>query len=786
MRQLPRTRRLLAVALLTTLACCASARAAFTPFALVSADPAGGLEADYAYDPAISGGGRYVAFTGSVTSQPGVYRKDLVTGALAPVALGTHAGAPSVSEDGRYVSFTTDENPATGAASGGPGVCSSVYVRDMQQPLGQPGAFTLVSARDGSVEGLAYSPPAGARTCGSAAAARVALSADGSTVAFTVLSPSDLTGACEMQEETLKCPTPEDQVAVRDWKAQRTTLVSATRASLGGTPAPIPRGAALAGPTSSGQISLPNGGSTELAVGASTAAISADGSTVAWMGIDVAEQAPVAQPPTLVLNYPDSYAEPLWRRIADGSGALTRRMLAGDDPSAPQCPPACPGGLDLEWDTQGISGSEYTGTAPQYGSYTSQAGQSNGFGAGAGLGDPLAAVTPQLSADGMTVALLSTQPDYGADPNFGLFNATVPPPANAFVVHMAPGLTRAQAIRRLTDWASLDFGNAELDSPIKNIALSPDGTRVAFTTERIAFPLAPPALITPTVSQAGVTQLYEANLPGGTLAMVSFGYDGQPANDGVIATAFSADGKTLALSSAATNLVYGVVNEGSDVYVTEEIHSPPAPGQQSVGPLPPDPVAEIPWNISATASPSPDGSLDLYVSVPGAGRLSASAVSAISRLAAAGHRPHRTTKRGHARPARAAQRRGSHTPRRSTAPARRGHRPTAPRGTTIARAAANAAGPDVIELHLVPAARYDALLQSSSFGLYTTIAIVFTAPGHPPVRITLRASFPHRPAIYEVPKSGYPLPHYRLPRHAAPKHKPRHGKRRQTRRGGHR
>lgn len=760
----------------------APAHATFTPFGLVSASPTQGLEADYAYDPAISADGRYVAFTGSVASNPGVYRKDIATGALELVAAGTDSGAPSISADGRYVSFTTDENPVTGNPNGAD-ACSSVYVRDMEREPEQPavpteawkpeadGAFTLASTLSGSPadtpESLTYSPIPGGHGCGSASAARVALSADGRKLAFTVLSPSDLTGKCDFNSETaeLDCPTPPFQVAVRDLDAHTTTLVSSTLASQGaGTPQPVPRGAALAGPTTTGVASLPGGGQAQFALGASTAAISADGAAVAWMGIDVAEQAAIAKPPPLFLNYPDSYAEPLWRRIADGPAAPTRRVLAGEDPSAPECPPACPGGLDLEWDTQGISGNEYTGTAPVYGSFTSQAGSANGFGAGAGLRSPLGAVTPQLSADGMEVAVLSTQPNFGEDPNFGELTAAVPPPANAFVVKMAPGLTRAQAIVRLTDWASLDFTNRELASPITGIALSGDGTRVLFTTERIAFPLAPPALITPTLSQAGVTQVYEANLLGGTLAMVSFGYDGQPSNGEAFGAALDGDGRTLALASGATNLVYGVVNLGSDLYVTEEVHSPDAPGQQSLTPLPAGPGAAIPWSLSATVTPSPDGTLVLYASVPGAGRLGASAVSMVAGAGVAHSHSRKTPKRRGTRRAMAARRKDStrtRTRRQGTSA-----------GSLIASAATGAVGAAVLELHLVPASRYYALLQRSKHGLYTTITVTFTAPGHPPLRKILRVSFPHRPAIYDLPKPKYPLAH----KHAKPRN--RHGGRR--------
>jgi hypothetical protein len=789
-------------ALAATLLCCGSAQATFTPFGLISADPEKGLQADFAYDPAISADGRYVAFTGSIASRQGIYRKELATGRLELVAAGDGAGAPSISANGQYVSFTTDQNPVTGAATG---ACSSVYVRNMEvspeQPPSQteawrpegpqpaaPGelehvAFTLVSAGDGSPESLTYAPEAG-RPCGSTAAARVALSADGEQVAFTVLSPSSLTGACALDEETATevCPTPPYQVAVRDLRSEATTLVSSTLASQrSDQPQPVPDGAALAGPTTSGVVSLRGGGHARLAVGGSTAAISADGSAVAWMGIEIAAQAPVDQPLPRVQSgtekgvptyYPNSYAEPLWRQISAGPGAPTRRVLAGDDPSAPGCPPACPGGVDLAWDTQSISGNEYVGAAPQYGSYTSQAQSSTGFASGAGLRDSLAAVTPQLSQDGMAVALLSTQPNYGEDPDFGLLDATKAPPANAFVVNMAPGLTRAQAITRLTDWASLNFSDGELAAPVTSIALSGDGTRVVFSTERIAFPLAPPALITPILSQAAVAQLYEANLLGGTLALVSVGYNGQPANEEVFAAALSDDGHTIALASGATNLAYGVVNQGSDVFATEEIHSPAAPGQQSIEPTPPWPAAQVPWNLSATVMPSPDGTLDMYVSVPGAGQLGASAVGTVGTVDGPVTSPAiraREPSKRRARRATAARNKRSAPRKRNSKHTRRSGQEPKPAGALIAHTSASTMGAETIELHLVPAARYDSLLRASRYGLYATITLTFTAPGHGVVHETLRASFPRRPPFYDLPVPGYPLPKVKQPRRVTPR-----------------
>jgi WD40-like Beta Propeller Repeat len=778
-----------------TLLWCAPVRAAFAPFTLASGDPANGLQADYAYDPTVSANGQYVAFTGSVASKSGVYRKDLATGELELVAEGPGAGAPSISAEGRYVSFTTDEEPAASeeptSLKQSTGGCTSVYVRDMdisaRTPISTktPGAYTLASATNGSSESLAYEPPeTPGQPCGAAAASRVALSGNGRMVAFTILSASDLTGEaeghCATTVSPTHCPTPPDEVAVRNLETRSTTLVSVTAASLGGTQQPVPGGAALAGTTYSGNFDLPDGGELTLPISASTAAISADGNAVAWMGIHIPEQAQAASLPD-TNGYRLGYAEPLWRQISGGPSSPTRRVLAGDDPSAFDCPPTCPGGLDLDWDTQELN--EYSGAAPEYGSYIALAVGASSFTTGGGFGDQLAAVTPQLSEDGNEVALLSTQPTYGEDPNFGLLSHLEPPPANAFVVNMAPGLTRAQAITRLTEWGSLNFLDQALAGAVTSITISPDGTRVAFTTERIAFPLAPPALITPPVSQANDVQLYEANLRSGTLALVTQGYDGQPANDEIFGSALSGDGEVLALASGATNLTYGTVSEGSDVFTTREEDSPSVAGQQSVTPLPSGPTITPQWAISATAQPAPGGgALLIDISVPGAGRLHLSARAAVPVASP------RATRRGVR-----SRKHATHADRPRTrvkdsatmvsalptavmpavvATALLAHTHAVATVATRVVATANSvtADPEVVQLRLTPASRYRSLLNHKG-GLFATLVVTFSAPGHHTISQTLQASFTHPYPLYRVPK-------YKIP-------KPKHRRRRKVKRGAH-
>ena len=70
-----------------------------------------------------------------------------------------------------------------------------VYVRDMAIPIGGPGAFDLVSARDGGDAPASYGSPAfpfPGSNPGADVSRGVAISADGRKVAFRTDVPSDL------------------------------------------------------------------------------------------------------------------------------------------------------------------------------------------------------------------------------------------------------------------------------------------------------------------------------------------------------------------------------------------------------------------------------------------------------------------------------------------------------------------------------------------------------------------------------------------------------------------
>jgi hypothetical protein len=704
------------------------ARAEYTAPALVSF--VGSELAQDAYDPAISADGGYVAFTGTFDGVTGVYRKDLENGELTLVA-GTDsatpalsapdAGSPSISEEGRYVSFTTtahldgaDDQP------GEQGGCSSVYRRDMDLAPGEPDAYILVSALNGSTRGITYAGGAtsGCPGGGSAAADRVAMSANGSEVAFTVLGSSNLTtgpgGAIT---------TPPDQVAVRYLDTDTTTLVSQTASSLGSTPEAVPGGAAL-GPL---RDELRNSDGREIS--GSSAAISAQGNAVAWMGMAIPLQALASS-----ADGGSAYAEPLWRSIgAEGPDGPTRRVTGGDDP---EC--GCAGPLDTSFVSADEGGSGGPGE-PLGGTYAAP----GGFG-----GDPLAgsvsldAVTPQLSANGQVVAILSNKP-LDDQLSRALEEEGAPSTANAYVVNMASGLSRSAALTPLTEWASDNFHDSAATDGIEGIAISPDGNEVAFTTGRIEFPLSPPALVTPSLSQAADTQLYVADLRSGTLQMISYGYDGEPANGTVATPSFVGDGETLAFASSATNLVYGAFNQGGgdgagpgNVFVTSQVSSPTVAGISYIG-APPPPAATVQlWELLLATSAGPNGSVLVDVTVPGAGSVNAVAtadvpmtVSTTGKKSTKGKTTKGKSKKG--RDARSAS-------KRSTA------KSTKVVTKTVASTSATASRAGLVQLRLTPPSTEDSLEESHD-GLYATVTVTFTASGRARLTSSVQVTF-KRPA----------------------------------------
>ncbi len=702
----------------------------FEPISLasVSAIPgfAGNQQADFAHDAAISANGRYVAFDGSFGGLKGVWRRDLLTGAVVPVATqndfepaisAPDAELPSISADGQYVSFTTKArlDPVDDVNPG-----SDVYVRDMElpaapcEPAAAPCAYTLVSAVDGSSAGLTYEPT-GERggeelNYGSVAAGRSAISADGRKVAFVTTVISNLAGP----------GTPALQVAVRDLDTEQTQLVSvrvdpSTGQPLDGEPVSGTQGTEVFGAVfagGSGKAPIFNEPQPyEQAQPMIGASISGDGTTVAWMGDDISEQARTLPGEKLLAPY----SEPLWRRIGDGPGAPIRRVTGGGDPENPACAASGESALPS---TPLLSD-------PCQGPFSaSQEGRTAGIFSG-NIGDDV----PRLSADGYSVVFLSNSPLAAIGQVFG----GEEPKSDLYLVNMHQPLTRMQALRPLTQLASADQQDLSENGPIEDLGISPDGQHIAFTTKRTQFPLGSPAYVSAPASIAGMLELFEVDLENDTLTRVTQGFEGGASEhphearaagedpytkfaDGALSPSFSSDGRLTAFSSTAANLVFGDGNtppigsllfDGSDAFVVARKLFFPMPTPQSITPAPPGPALSPAWRLGVTARSHPDGTVLLYVSVPGAGTVKAGARSAV-RV--------RTKRRGHA----------------STS--------VITQAVASTKKTAGQSAGALLTLTLKLAPRYAALAGKRP-GLAGTVAVSFAASHHPTLEQTVRVSF---------------------------------------------
>ena len=319
---------------------------------------------------AVSGDGRYVVFQTRARNlyadddpDPpgrarvgGIFRMEPATGAIQLVADGSEtpeddtetvlvrgAQNPSVSADGRFVAFSTGQQLAPADTN----LNVDVYVRDMSIPANQPGAFDLVSARDGGDTPATYADGgSGAPIQPGAELSRgAAISADGRSVVFRTLAASDLPAAAGVD-------TPAFQVFHRDLASDRTTLV--TRVSATGAPA----GGAFG-----------------------EAGLSGDGTTVVWTGQNARLQTrflPGEPGDNSLFHY-------LWRRVADAPGTETRRITGVADPDDPACPPG------------GAVSADPTARGPCFGPLTNPEH----------IGADISSQLPAVSANGRRIAFLT-------------------------------------------------------------------------------------------------------------------------------------------------------------------------------------------------------------------------------------------------------------------------------------------------------------------------------------------------------------------------------------------
>jgi hypothetical protein len=751
---------LAATVLAIVLSAAGAARAdVFSSIGLVSYGEVGGdgfeQQAEYAHDAAISATGRYVVFDGAIGGVTGVWRRDLVTKAVEQVA-GGDAAMPSISKEGRYVSFTTNEGTSlpeiTDALPDAQphAEAVNVYRRDMdnepaataaEEAEREPAerAFQAASVPSGSEGPLRYANLG--NSGGSYAVGRSAMSASGNEVAFVTASISNLVSYPALEEEesgrgeTPVPHTPAGQVAVHWFDSDTTELVSRCRFECGqgaaaGAAEPVvvgevPSESKVVGAVSLAAAKFPNHARAGAWPGAS---ISADGSTVAWMGEDIAPQAPTLADEDLE----PAYEEPLWRRLPAVDNE-TRRVTGGSDPEAPGC--AASGEPALAVDSENASD-------PCQGPFVrEEASGSSGGGLIKGEADD---VTPRLSANGEEVAFgaNSRLVAEGSDFNRGEQGN----PTDLFVVSMRSGLTRTQALTPVTQVGS-PASKAESEE-VADFEISPDGQQVAFSTARTRFALGQPTLVSLVSGEIGIGELYDADLADGTLTRVTHGFAGEgeqsqqrhptgyqqggdpyspynPDELGALTPDFSENGDRLVFTSTAGNLIYGDGNspetpvdccqpgDGSDVFAVSRIQFSAESTSQSISPSPLPAIAPL-WQLGVSAHSLANGRVLLYVQAPGSGEVKANATGwvlvqpANAARSARKKRPHRAS-----------------TARRTVA------------ARTVATRSAQAKGAGLTTLGLALASPYAALADARG-GFSATVTVIFQARG----RATLRASIP--------------------------------------------
>ena len=599
------------VLVLCLLVLASSAQAIYGPAAgglgadIVSVDRASDEQADAATSDAdISANGRYVVFQTRATNffeddgeseserkaaeppgtlrEGGIFRYDRDTGQLQIVASGNlvvgegpEAGKvlvrgavnPSVSAEGRYVAFATAQKLVPQDTNEN----VDVYERDMSRPPGEADAFALVSAQNGSDEPPVYDDSSITPIPGGDPGAQLwpntAISADGRYVLFRSAEvPSSL-------PEGASPSTLPGQLFVRDLTAKTTTLV--TRKKKGEPEEGGPAGGAE-GP----------------------ATLSADGSTVAWVGRDAPEQTTFLAGEDLDETLPYY----LWRRWQE-PGVSTRRITGVADPEDPGCPP----GSSIK--------NEATAIGPCYGPLTLPESTSPG----------ISSQDPALSADGYTVAFLAG----GAiRPNF-----LKPDSLDVYVTSMRPGVTRKAGTRALT--LAVNGARGDGNASITSLAMSSDGSHIAFVSQRNAFVLSEPAPTGSFSTTGQQSELFVINLSANTLERAVVGLEGTEPNGSTANNpTLSENGSALAFVSSVSNFIFGDANNSEDAFAAIfQVPGGTAPAPASVN------AGSAGFSLTAVSSPelgvtvkrAKDGGVTLLVETPGPGKLMAKARGSIPK-----------------------------------------------------------------------------------------------------------------------------------------------------------
>ncbi len=324
---------------------------------------------------------------------------------------------------------------------------------------------------------------------------------------------------------------------------------------------------------------------------AGPASISGDGTTVSWVATNAPVQTRFLPGESLSASQP-YYMWQHWRE-----GGLTRRITGLSDPDDP----ACHEGEGVTQDPIS-SGACYGPLSEQESSLAS-----------------IAETAPGLSDDGYTVAFLAGA---ALRPNI-----TKSAGLDVFVTSMAPHVTRKAGTRELT--LGVKSGNPGSTPSIESLALSPDGSTIAFTSLRDSFVLPEPRPIGSFRPSPNASDLYVVHLKDGTLERAVLGYEGgDPTGSIAVTPTLGEDGSALAFTSSGANLVFGDANGDSDAFVAT-LQAPAGTA------APPEGVnaGQERFSLVATASPelglhvrrAKGGRLALLVETPSAGRLIARA-----------------------------------------------------------------------------------------------------------------------------------------------------------------
>jgi hypothetical protein len=311
-------------------------------------------------------------------------------------------------------------------------------------------------------------------------------------------------------------------------------------------------------------------------------ALSRDGSTVAWVAQDAPAQTRMLPGESL----DDGLQYYLWRRW-DDPGATTRRITGLADPDDPGCPPG------------GAVTQDPLATGPCFGPL---ADTDSGF-------NDISSRAPALSADGWTVAFLSgaaPRPAEDSDPYL-----------DAYVTSMRPGVNRKDGTRIVTRGTAQ--ANPRANGDIESVALSGDGRRLLLLTSRSQFLAPAPPLAGDAAPSRGGSELFMVDFARGEIRRVLATPDGIDGPVGPNAQ-LSGDGRVVAFTSSASNLIAGDANELADAFAVAETDDP------ATAP-PPTGGQGAPVNLtidgggggagfSARAISQRDGSLLLRVAVP--------------------------------------------------------------------------------------------------------------------------------------------------------------------------